>query len=367
MIRILHVVASLNINAGMMSVAMNHYRHIDRTQIQFDFLYFEETEETHQNEITELGGRTFFIPYPTFKRADQLKLREFFSEHKNEYTAVHCHPIWASEIIAKEAKRSGIKHIIQHCHSTRYSNKKLSAIRNKALTSVVGFFATDFVACSEEAAMLFGKKRVKNGEVTIIRNAIDIDKYKYDEQLRREFREGLGIPNSTFVIGAVGRLCVEKNQRFIIDVFCRYKKINTDSKLILVGDGPLREELESYAANTIAKDDITFTGRLTNIQMVLSGFDLFIMPSVFEGVPLSAVEAQANGLQVLLSDTITKSIKTSKTIYIPLSQPAQVWTEAVEAICESDNDRNDNSEIAVQGFDIISEADKLQNYYMSLR
>lgn len=127
MIRILHVVPTLDINAGMMSVIMNYYRHIDRKLIQFDFVYFKESKIGHRDEIKELGGRIFFLPHTPYLPQSQKVLRSFFQEHRGEFTAVHCHPIWSSAVFSREARRSRIGHVIQHIHSTRYSEKKISA------------------------------------------------------------------------------------------------------------------------------------------------------------------------------------------------------------------------------------------------
>lgn len=368
MIRILHVVSSLNINAGVMSVIMNYYRRIDRSKIQFDFLYMEETKENHQKEISELGGRTYLIPYPTFKPKDQKRLRAFFEEHKGDFLAAHCHPIWASEIVAREAKRSGIKHIIQHSHSTKFADTKKSAIRNRILMKFVGFFATDFIACSPEAAYLFGKKRVDNGNVTILPNAIDLNLYTFDGVLREKIREEFNCSNDTILVGNVGRLCPQKNQTFVLDIFRDLHCIQPDSKLLIVGEGALREELERKIKEYKLNDSVYMTGKRRDIKAILSGFDIFIMPSLFEGAPVSAIEARTSGLPCIISDTITKSVAMDGIKYISINDSAKKWAnESLDYFKNREGlDRSDYSIMIENGFDITKTTEQLQNYYLNL-
>ncbi len=369
MIRILHVVPSLNINAGMMSVIMNYYRNIDRNRIQFDFWYVEEMNETHQAEITQLGGKTFFMPYRTFKPSDQKAIGRFFQEHKGEYNAVHCHPIWSSFVVARGAKHSGIKHVIQHVHSTKYSEKASSEKRNRFLMKFVSWFATDFVACNQEAKYLFGEQLAESGRVVIVPNAIDVEKYKYDEDERNRIREEFAISEGTFIVGTIGRLSVEKNQLFIIDVFYELLKIHPDSKLIIVGDGKMKEAIEQRLVDLKLQSKVILTGKRRDVQALLSAFDIFLMPSLFEGTPVSALEARSSGLPCLMSDTITKSVNMSKMDYFPLNSAAVKWAE--EAINLSDqwkaSDRHDYFEVKSYGFDIKTEAQNLQDYYLKLR
>ncbi len=369
MIRILHVVSSLNINAGMMSVIMNYYRHIDRDKIQFDFWYFEEMEETHKAEIEALGGRTFFMPYRSFKPLDQRVIKLFFQQHKGEYAAVHCHPLWSSFIVAKEAKRSGINHVIQHVHSTKYSQKTSSGIRNRLLMKFIKFFATDYMACNHEARYLFGKRIVEDGDVLVLPNAIDIEKYQFDQSGREKIRNEFSIPNDTLVVGTVGRLSIEKNQQFIVDIFKELLSIYPNSRLIIVGDGNLREAIEQRVLKYDIQRNVVLTGKRRDIQAILSAFDLFIMPSLFEGTPVSAIEARSSGLPCLISDTITKSINMPGIDYFHLQKSPNEWAQECLSFYEmwKSNDRNDYSEVVKRGFDIVSEAGKLQDYYLGLR
>lgn len=366
--RILQIVPSLNINAGMMSVIMNYYRRIDREKIQFDFLYMEEMVENHKSEIEQLGGRVFYIPYPTFKSKDQERLRAFFNEHRGEFTAVHCHPIWASVVIAHEAKRSGIKHIIQHSHSTKFAETKKSEIRNRLLLKAIGLFATDYMACSPEAAYLFGKRRVRDGKVTILPNAIDLNLYTFDETLREKVRSEFHCSEKTLLVGNVGRLSPQKNQTFVLDVFCELHQMVPDSKLLIVGEGNLREDLEAKILNGNMSDSVIMTGKRRDIKAILSGLDLFLMPSLFEGAPVSAIEARTAGLPCVISDTITKSIEMDGVKYFSLYESPVKWAEASLLFYNGriHSNRSDCSVIGEKGFDIMRATVLLENYYLSI-
>lgn len=366
--RILHVVSSLNINSGVMSVIMNYYRRIDRSKIQFDFLYMEQMAESHEKEIVEMGGKTFYLPYPSFKPSDQKRLRLFFTEHASEYKIVHCHPIWAALLISRAAKRSGVKHIIQHSHSTKFSDSKKSEVRNRILMKFVGMCATEYIACSPEAAYLFGKRRAENGIVTVLNNAIDLELYKYDSTQREAARKEFQCASDTILIGNVGRLCPQKNQGFVLDVFQEIHQIVPSAKLLIVGEGSLREELEKKIEALNLSEYVIMTGKRRDIKAILSALDIFLMPSLFEGAPVSAIEARTSGLPCVLSDTITKSVSMEGITFISLKESPTVWAKKTIDYYMSRNgfDRTDCSEIINHGFDISQTVKQLQCFYLNL-
>ena len=368
MIRILQVVPSLDIGAGMMSVVMNYYRQTDRTKIQFDFLYFDREGSSHAAEIEELGGRTFFMKIPTLLPADQEMLRRFFDEHKGEFYAVHCHPIWAFAAIGPQARRSGIKHVIQHCHSTRYSEKRLSAVRNRLLIALDLRAATDLAACSEEAAVLFGRRRAAERKVFILRNAIDLDRYSFDRELREETRRSLGVGRDAPLIGTIGRHSFEKNQLYAVDVFKAFRDICPGSRGIMVGEGPMRPRIEERIRSSGMEKDVIMTGSRKDVRALLSAMDLFILPSLFEGTPVSVVEALASGLPCLLSDTVTRSLSAGGVRYLSIKADPRVWAEEGMALMNErrDHDRSDVKEVAALGLDIAKVGKALEEYYMGL-
>lgn len=365
MIRILQVVSDLDINSGALMVVMNYYRHIDRNKIQFDFIYFYEIEDdkmTHKEEIHSLGGRYYFIGKPKLSKQYQNKVKNYFDNHKGEYMAIHCHPIWAAEIFAPEAKKAGIKHVIQHSHSTKLGNNKLSIIRNRILMKGIDYFATDYAACSQEAAALLGKR-----EVNIFRNAIDCQRFSFDQKERERIRKELIVDDDTILVGHVGRFTAEKNHLFLVDVFKEIVSQKKNFRLVLVGDGPLREQVQQYVLSIpVLNNRVFFLGRRSDIPSILSACDLFVLPSKYEGVPFAAIEAQAEGLHTVLSDCITKSIETKLTSYISLNVDLNDWAATIIEESKKNEDRNDQSAIINLGYDISVEAKKMEKYYEAL-
>lgn len=363
MIRILHVESTLNINAGMMSVIMNYYRRLDRTKIQFDFLYFGETPSNYLDEITALGGKCFYLGEPGFGREYQQKLRAFFCEHSGEYTAVHCHPIWGAAIVGHEARRSGIKHILSHSHSTRYSEKQLSAIRNRCMMPLIHHYTTDYVACSEAAARLFGR----NKSVFILHNAVSVGDFAFNNEARQRLRQELGFSQDDLVIGHVGRFSVEKNHAFMLRTFAELHADMPNAKLLLVGDGVLRSEIETSAQELGLSGSVCFTGKRTDVPDVLCAMDVFWLPSLFEGVPVSVIEAQAAGLPCVLSDTITCEVNFGKCTYISLSAAARQWADAFSAQVLTEQERvSMGSAMCGSAYDMDGEAQRLADFYQKM-
>lgn len=366
MIKVLHVVPTLSINAGMMSVVMNYYRNIDRAKVQFDYLYFTDVCGNYIDEIHLLGGKTFCIGTPKPSFGYMKEIDKFFSKHKDEYIAIHCHPIFAPQIFANTAKRHGVKHVIAHSHSTRYSNKKLSAIRNYILNIFLGYFATDYMACSRDAVKLFGRT-TQSKNVYILHNAIDSNNFIFNCETREKLRSIFQIREDELVIGHVGRFTNEKNHTFLIDVFNEYKKLNSNSRLLLVGDGPLMKKMKDKTETLQLSDSVIFTGMRGDIPALLSAMDIFILPSIFEGVPVSVVEAQATGLPCVISSNVTKEVGMLNSTYIPLSLPATEWARRLKEIEKNDQRINGKIEVQKNNYEISYEAKKLQDYYMALK
>lgn len=362
MIRILHIVSSLNINAGVMSVIMNYYRHIDRKEIQFDFLYYYEMNESHGPEIEGLGGRIFYITPPSFSPSYQKGLDIFFKEHRGEFAAVHCHDIFGPQVYGWAAKKSGIRHVIVHSHTTKFSDKRLSALRNWMLNLFVGLFATDFMACSPEAGRLFGRRKVRQ-----LNNAIDCGRFRFDEERRTEIRRELGIGQNVPVLGHVGRFSPQKNHAFILEIFDQVHRIMPEVRLLLVGHGELYDEVQEIIRSRGLVGSVICTGKRSDVPELLSVMDMFLLPSLFEGAPVSVIEAEATGLPCLMSDVVTRCVAVENCIYLPLLAPASLWAERATDLVKRSTDRSGAAEkMGIAGFDIYQEAEKLAEFYSGL-
>ncbi len=287
---------------GVETFLLNNYRYIDRTRLQFDFLFNIPEKAFYEDELVRLGGRTYHITarkknYRRFRR----ELEAVFREHASEWDAVWINVCSLANIdYLKAAKKYGIEKRVIHSHSCRNMGDyiHLRAIFHQWNKGQIEKYATDFWACSEDAAEFFYKENVRP-KVRIVHNAIHVDGMAFDPVKREQLRRYLHIDDKTFVIGNVGRLCYEKNQGFSIAVFREYLKRNPDSRLIFVGEGKDEKKLQKKVEDI--RDKVIFAGFQADIQGWLSAFDFFLFPSLFEGLGIAVLEAQANGLPVLAS------------------------------------------------------------------
>lgn len=364
-IRILHVVSSLNRGSGIMSVIMNYYRNIDREKVQFDFLYFLEMQETYKEEIYNLGGRLFQLPSPSL--LSYKEYANFFAVNSKDYKAVHLHLVFLNGFILPLAKRNGIKNLITHSHNTLYSDKKLSAIRNRLLCLPIKKNANYYFACSKAAGeALYGKKYIELGKVKIINNAIDVERFKYNPEIRMKVRSEYHIEDK-FVIGHVGRFAEQKNHTFLLDIFAEIKKRRPESVLMLIGDGPLFKKVKTKAELLGLKDSVLFLGTKKNVENYLQAMDTFVLPSLFEGLPVVGVEAQTSGLRCIFSEAITEEILLCNSKMLGLSNCAKIWADALIEFGVDYNREDSINIIRNKGFDIIEESYKLGLFYFNLR
>ena len=296
MIRVLHVIASMNIG-GAETFIMNVYRNIDRSKVQFDFLLHTDKNCAYNSEIISLGGKIFSIPS---RNQGVLKnhyaLNRFFKRNP-KYRIVHQHLSSLSYIEPlKIASRYGVPIRILHSHSTREGGSILHKYIHNVNKLSVKKYATHYFACSDLAAKwIIGKKQYNAKEFTIINNGIETENFIYNTNIRKSMRDKLGIGDK-FVVGHIGNFVYPKNHVFLIDIFKVIHQKDIKSILILVGDGKLRNEIEEKIINEGLKDSVILTGVRKDIPNLLQAMDVFIMPSFYEGLPVTLVEAQAAGL-----------------------------------------------------------------------
>ena len=296
---------------GVESVIMNYYRHLNHSKVQFDFICDEDSTRIPYDEIKKLGGRVFLVPkyqnLPKYLKA----LEKLFKD--NNYRIVHSNISTLSVFPLYAAKKAGVPIRISHSHSTSNPKEwKRNLIKN-ILRPFSKRYATDYFACSELAGRyLFGNKAFDQGEVKIIHNAIDIEKFKFDEVARKKLRKEFGIKDSTIVIGHVGRFVQQKNHTFLVDVFKEYHKKNPDSKLLLVGSGPLEDEIKKKVERLGLIDSVLFLGQRDDTNKLYSVMDIFCLPSLYEGLGVVGVEAQAAGLPCIFSKDVPIDVMFSK-------------------------------------------------------
>lgn len=361
-IRVAHVIGKW-LGGGVESVVMNYYRYIDKSKIQFDFICDEDSTNIPYEEIENLGGKVILIPPYQKVLKYHKELKRVLKQGK--YKIVHSHINTLSVFSLFAAKCAGVPVRIAHSHSTTNKKEKKKNLIKQVLRPFSKLFATDYMCCSELAGRwLFGNKEYDNGNVYLLNNAIDLDKFKYDEEKRKEKRKELNIEDSTLVIGHVGRFVEQKNHRFLIDIFNEVHKQKEDSILLLAGQGPLMEEMQEKVKALGIENSVKFLGQRNDINELYQAFDVFCLPSLYEGLPVVGVEAQATGLLCILSDDMTKETKVlESTKFLSLNQSAKEWTDNIIEKYNTYKRTKTRKEISNNGFDITNETSKLEDFY----
>ena len=355
-IRILHIVTYMG-RGGLETMLMNYYRAIDRTKVQFDFLTHRDFRADYDDEIEALGGKIYRLPnLNPFGRSYLGALDRFFREHP-EYRIVHSHLDCMSAIPLKAAKKHGVPVRIAHSHSSRQDRDLKYPLKLLFKRRISGQ-ATQLFACGKEA----GKWMFGTDDFRVLNNAIDAERYRFDPVVRQEVRRELGIPADAPVVGHVGRFMAPKNHCFLLRIFA---ELPDHARLLLVGDGELRAENEQLAEELGIRDRVIFAGLRSDVDRMLQAMDVFVFPSLYEGLPLSVIEAQAAGLPCLISDKVPiECKKTDLVSQIPLDASPAEWAETVLSAAEAP--RGDTlAQIREAGFDIRANAEWLQNYYLS--
>lgn len=279
---IAHIMGKWN-GGGVESVVMNYYRNIDRNKIQFHFLCDEDSTDIPYEEIEKLGGKVIVIPPYQKLFKYQKELYRIFKE--NNYKIVHSHINALSVFPLRIAKKAKIPVRIAHSHSTSNKKEWKKNILKMILRPLSKLYANNYFACTEYAGKwLFGKKVVERKELNVINNAIDLKKFKFNENTREDLRKELGIKEETLIIGHVGRFMKQKNHEFLIDVFEEAIKQDNNMYLILVGQGPLEDKIKEMAKEKGIEDKILFLGQRNDVNKLYQAMDIFVLPSLYEGL-----------------------------------------------------------------------------------
>lgn len=364
-IRILHILHSMN-RGGAENALMNYYRHIDRSRIQFDFLLTEKNICHFENEICSLGGKVYRIPFLKISNPfPYLRgLIAFFKKH-TEYNIVHSHTSSKSFIPLLVAKLYHIPIRLSHSHNTQSEGGGTGIIRN-CLMPLLKIVATDWLSCGVNAGIwLYGEAAVKLGKVTVFRNVIEADKFRFNIETRRRIRKRLGINDDVFLIGHTARFNYQKNHMFDIELIIELKKMYPSVKIIEIGLG-VEEGLAEIAKEKGVYDDFIFTGVVSNVYEYEQAMDVFILPSFYEGLPLSIIEAQVSGLPCYTTKgTVSKECSVTNLVtYIPLENGAKFWAKKI--IESKNNVREDRyDEIVKAGYNASNSARELQQFYLN--
>ena len=364
--RVLHVVGSLGIG-GIQSYVMELYRHIDKTRIQFDFVVNIKAEISYADEIIKLGGKIFYIDGDAFEKKEWGQYirfwKRFYKEH-SEYRIVHGHLRSTALIYLREAKRYGL-FTIAHSHATSNGYGKTAKLKD-FMQWPVRYIADYCMGCSKQAnEWMFGKKRANSDSCTVLYNGIDANKFKYSKNMRQEKRIELNIPDNSFVIGCVGRLVEQKNQGVLIEAMAGIAKKESNTFLLIIGDGPMRDQLQNRIEKLhISEGKVRILGSRTDVNELLSALDLFALPSKDEGLGIAAIEAQANGLPVLISQAVPNEVCITDHVYKVENNDAESWEKEILSRKYHIDQHKDESLIGSQ-YDIQRVSDQLTDFYIA--
>lgn len=359
-IRVLQVIGSMNC-AGAENLLMNIYRHTDRTKVQFDFLVCTKEKADFDDEIEALGGRIHreleYINSKNILKYPSMSTR-FFKTHN--YKIVHCHIGSIAYFVLKSAKKYGAV-TIAHSHATDYG------LLYKLLTLPTPKVADYLFACSKEAGNdRYGEKNFSKQTSRIINNAICVEKFIFDAEKRLALRKEMSLEND-FVIGHIGRFYDQKNHTFLIDIFKEILQKKKNAKLVLVGEGKLEDSIKQKVEESGISNSVIFTGLVDNPEEIMNVFDIMLFPSLFEGLPLSIVEAQANGLRCLLADTISPDTKLTDLVeFYSLDNSATEWASKVLSYGDYEHRTDTFKQIKDAGYDSSEQAKELEEFYLSL-
>lgn len=349
---------------GVESFIMNYYRNIDKTKVQFDFIVDSDSKLVPLKEIEDLGGRVIKVP-PYQNIFKYLKeTRKIFKE--NKYKIVHAHLNTLSIFPLFSAFLAKVPVRIAHSHSTSNKKEWKKNIIKWILRPMSKLFATNYFACSKYAgAWLFGKKALNKNQITIIKNAINLEKFSFNENVRNEIKRKLKIENK-FIIGCVGRFMEQKNHRFLIDIFEQVHKEKENSVLLLIGSGNLEEEIKNKIKALNLEKCVYFLGVKSNVYDYMSAMDAFVLPSLYEGLGMVLIEAQVSGLKCFTSNVVPKEAQITNNIkFLPLDN-LEVWKKAILEEDYTQVRKGRLEEAKLHNYDIKIEAEKLCNKYINL-
>ena len=364
-IRIAQVMGKM-LYGGTESVVMNYYRHIDRSKVQFDFIADSDSKMPipRKDEIESMGGRVFIVP-PYQKINEYIPaLVKLFKEQ--DYKIIHVHLNTINVFPLYAAKKAGVPVRISHSHSTAGKGETKKNILKYMLRPFAKLYPNHYAACSYYAGeWLFGKRSMERGEVTVFNNAIELDKYKYNEAVRSVVRKELGLEDK-FVVGHIGRFIYQKNQGFLIDIFEEVYRRNPNTVLLLIGEGGDMEAIKSKVHMLNLDNNVMFLGNRTDVNRLYQAMDVFVLPSRYEGLPVVGVEAQAAGLPCVLSDKVTAETKITECAeFMNIDQGAQAWADKILRLVGQK--RVYTSEVMADGgFDIEKQSARLLGLYEEL-
>ena len=367
-IKVLEVFGEPILNGGQESFVVNFLHHMNRENLNIDVLTPYECKNEHYIKLLkDIHIKVIFLNYPFIQGHFSLKIWIKLNQYleKKHYDVVHIHSgsILALSLISLAARFHKVKKIIVHSHAGM-QNETLKHIIVKTFSfPIMSWCPTEYCACSMEAGIAKFPKRIIKNKLKIIKNGIDLNLFSYDENIRKKVRELYYIQEDTFLIGHVGRFSYEKNHSFLLDVFEKLNKINKNTKLILIGDGPLKNRITRKIEMLHLEHSVILCGSISNVHEIMQAMDLFVLPSRFEGFGIVGLEAQALGLPVIASDKVPKDLKiTGLVSYMSLENSADIWAVKIQEKGRIER-RNYQDHIKSAGYSIVQTARIVEDLY----
>lgn len=325
--RVLHIVTYMG-RGGLETMLMNYYRHIDRNKVQFDFLVHRDFEADYDEEIKSLGGKIYHVSHLVpWSKKYKNELKNFLLKHP-EYKVIHVHQDCLSSIALKCARDCGIPIRIAHSHSAG-AVKNIKYPIKRYYMKKIPKYATDLFACGEQAGeWMFG-----NNNYRVVHNAIDTSSYLYSEAIEIEMRKELGLGNE-IIIGHVGNFTPAKNHSFLIDIFYEVLKQKIDAKLLLVGGGDAITAIQEKVQSLGISESVIFTGNRNDVCRLMQVMDVFVFPSLYEGLPVTMIEAQTAGIPCVISDHVSKECVVTEGLVsiMRLENSSKAWADHILSI-----------------------------------
>lgn len=357
---ILIVLSNLSYRSGVTSVITNYLRFIDRKNNNFAVIYYDKTNtQSYEDELIKMGVRIFFLP----RRFFVSKLKAFCKDWFGQFDIIHINDPYLAFCFSGIKKKLGVKKIIYHSHTTKFSDTKLKGVRNFFLSLPCRKQADYFFACSNLAGTkVFGKNFKKRG--SIVYNAIDLSKFYFSSVARECIRGKYKFDDKATVVGHVGNMTPQKNHLFLIDIFFNYLSLDPDAVLLLLGDGYLKDKLIRKIKKRGLEKKVFFAGVVNNVNDYMSSMDKFLFPSLFEGLGIVMIEAQTNGLHCLHSDVvpIEALFNSSNNIAMPLKENAKEWAKKLKSLPSRENCIS----LEEDNYDIKKASDKLEQLYKAV-
>ena len=362
MIRVAVVIGKMN-SGGKKTLVMEYYKHIDKDKVQFDFICDSDSEAIPNEEIESLGGKVYIIaPYQNIL----LNMFDIYNLCKNNhYLIMHAYNSTMNIFPMLAAKLAGVPIRINESISMAHEGDWKTIIK-KLLRPMSRMFSTDYLSCGEECGIWqFGKKAFDDGKIEVFKTAINTEYQSFNSILREETREKYNW-DKNIIIGHIGRFTYQKNTLFLLDIVAQLMNLDSRVRLCLIGDGELREKVLEKISELGIKDKVDYFGRREDIEQFYNAMDCFLLPSLYEGLPVVGLDAQCCGLPVFFSTEITQEAKACELGYfIDLNKKPEVWADTILRVTKNNMKRRRSYaiEVADGGFDSKKEAKRLQQYY----